>query len=320
MQLFYFLLYFTLSITCIQPSQICAPLRSRIKHHFHALRHCQRSNRTVIGLINAETVRECAEFARRKHGLAFNYGPKDRKQVNLFELVELRKANATGNTAPRPAKGTDTITTDPEEFYNCQVLDCPEYRNLSSIVNDTRFDYYSLYSRPPPQDNATCVPSIGMFVVEDRKMNYSLTFNECQAIGGSLAHVASEPRTNMISKLCDEGFVTENKSATNVSEALYYVGLKGTTGNKFFTSAKEPLECFLYRAWAPGHPSKTSQPGCVAISSNNSWTVHNCNKALPFICELHTSGPPKYKVHLKRKCSVKRPNNRIAPGKKTPLL
>ncbi|XP_055545857.1 uncharacterized protein LOC129730505 [Wyeomyia smithii] len=315
MQSLYILAYLTFFATSIQPSQICAPLRHRIKHQFHAVRHCQRSKRTVIGLINADTVSECAEYARRKHGMAFNYGPKNRGQVNLFELSTIRKENGTGNS-PHPSKGTDAITTEPEEFYNCQILDCAEHRNLSSIVNDTRFDYYSLYTRPLPQDNATCVPSIGMLVVEDRKLNYSLAFNECQSMGGSLAHVASEARTNLISHLCADVSLAANKSAANASGEMYYVGLNGTEGNKFFTSAKEPLDCFLYRAWAPGHPSNVNQPGCVALSSNRSWTVHKCNKPLAFICELHTSGPPKHEVRLKRKCSVKRPNNRIAPGKK----
>ncbi|XP_058824436.1 uncharacterized protein LOC131685055 [Topomyia yanbarensis] len=300
-----------------QPSGICAQHRDRIKHRFHALRHCQRSNRTIVGLKNTETVQECAEFARKRQGMAFNFGPKDRNRTNLFEVVQ----SHGNNTGGKPPKGTDSITTDPEEFYNCQVLECPEYRNLSMIVNDTRFDYYSLYTRPPPSTNATCLPSIGMFTLDDRKLNYSLAYNECHSMGGSLAHIISEGRTNMIARMCAaHESITNNRSTNATDSEMYYVGLNETVKDMFSTSANEPLDCFLYRAWAPGHPSKTRQPSCVAISANSSWTAHNCNQPKRFICELHTSGPPEHEVRLKRKCFVNRPNNRVAPGRKLVLV
>jgi hypothetical protein len=53
------------------------------------------------------------------------------------------------NFTTKPKPGTGFIIEESEEYYNCQVLGCPEYRNFSTIVNDTRFDYYSLYARPP---------------------------------------------------------------------------------------------------------------------------------------------------------------------------
>nr|XP_029727317.1 uncharacterized protein LOC115265617 [Aedes albopictus] len=301
----------------IHSDQTCSRHQQRIKHRFHALRHCQRSNRTIIGLINVKSVGECAEYARKKHGMAFNYGPNDRQETNLFDVLRVQQAAKSNQSSVAP-KGTDTITTDPEEFFNCQVLDCPEYRNLSTIVNDTRFDYYSLYTREPPSENATCLPSVGMFVIDDRKLNYSQAYNECRSMGGSLGHVASEVRTNQLTKMLIQELNRKNDTeATTGNRTMegVYVGLNETIRGAFITSGSEPLECFLYRAWAPGHPSKTRQPGCVAITPNNSWTVHNCNKPLRFICELHTTGPPKYKPSLMRKCSLKRPNNRIAPGR-----
>ncbi|XP_062548210.1 uncharacterized protein LOC134213292 [Armigeres subalbatus] len=306
-------------LSTVSSEQTCTRLRQNIKHRFHALRHCQRSNRTIVGLINVNSVADCADYARKKHGMAFNYGPKERNETNFFEVLKAQEA-AKSNQSTTPSKGTDTITADPEEFFNCQVLECPEYRNLSTIVNDTRFDYYSLFTRPPPSENATCIPSVGMFILNDNKLNYTQAFNVCHTLGGSLAHVVSEIRTNMLSKMvANEAGANMNRNITSIKENVTlgeaYVGLNEITKGAFITSGKEPLECFLYRAWAPGHPSKTRQAGCVAVTTNHSWTVHNCNKSLQYICELHTSGPPTHKVRLKRKCSLKRPNNRIAPGR-----
>lgn len=138
---------FTIILAAITGDQTCSRHRRRIEHRFHALRHCQRSNRTIVGLTNTATVAECAEYARKKRGLAFNFGPKNRNDTNLYDVLNAQEAVKSNRSVLTP-KGTDTITTDPEEFFNCQVLECPENQNLSTIVNDTRFDYYSLYTRP----------------------------------------------------------------------------------------------------------------------------------------------------------------------------
>uniref|UniRef100_A0A1B0CYY2 Uncharacterized protein n=1 Tax=Phlebotomus papatasi TaxID=29031 RepID=A0A1B0CYY2_PHLPP len=96
--------------------------------------------------------------------------------------------------------GKDIIEQS-EEYYNCQVLQCPEIRNFSSMVNDTRFEYYSLFANPPPPDNATCVPGLGMFIYFDKPENFSRAFNICREVNGSLAHILTEVRTNSLSKL-----------------------------------------------------------------------------------------------------------------------
>lgn len=90
---------------------------------------------------------------------------------------------------------------------------------------------------------------IGMFVLFKDHSNYSVASNSCSLIGGNLAHIISESRTNKISKFL--------KISTNSStkERLAYVGLNETTYNRFLTSNQEPIRCFQYRAWAPGHPS-----------------------------------------------------------------
>lgn len=108
-----------------------------IKHEFHPLRHCQKSNKTIIAVDNFSSVDECAEFARSSKALAFNYSPKNRCEKNLYQIA---------NENDREMKIAEEID---EKFYNCEALSCPEYRNFSTIINDTRFDYYSLYARPP---------------------------------------------------------------------------------------------------------------------------------------------------------------------------
>lgn len=102
---------------------------------FYPLRHCQRSNKTVIAYGNFEAFDNCAEFTRKHRGLAFNFSPKHRFARNLFER---------SNSSRLP-----TLHDDNDARYNCQVLECPEHRNFSSTVNDTRFDHFSLYTHPP---------------------------------------------------------------------------------------------------------------------------------------------------------------------------
>jgi hypothetical protein len=120
----------------LSASRKCKSLNAQKSFEFYPLRHCQRSNKTVIAFYNVDSLEGCVDFANKHRGLAFNFSPKDRYKTNLFELVKLNE------TARREFKHD-------KNFFNCEVLDCPEYRNLSSIVNDTRFDYYSLYTHPP---------------------------------------------------------------------------------------------------------------------------------------------------------------------------
>lgn len=97
-------------------------------------------------------------------------------------------------------------------------------------------------------ENATCLPSIGMFIIGKERANYSIAYNACTSIGGDLAHVASDQRTIALSQL----LVASTKSSTK--ERLAYVGLNETVRNEFHTSSAEPLACFYFRAWAAGHP------------------------------------------------------------------
>lgn len=282
-----------------------------IEKVFHPLRHCQRSNKTVIALYNVESQEDCAEHARNVRGLAFNFSPSDRK-INLIERE----------------RGNEKAMGEDEDFYNCELLECPEHRNYSTMVNDTRFDYYSLYTHPPRElspknfhspsfyrkfhlasENATCVKSVGMFMLSNERANYSVAYNICSSFGGNLAHVATEERNIELAMLLK---ITTNSS---LKERTAYVGLNETSPDKFFTSCKVPLTCFIYRAWAPGHPPEIRKPGCVAITPEASWKVFNCNRKLLFVCELLTSGPNPYVNNLNQTCSVRRPNNRFMPKK-----
>jgi hypothetical protein len=112
----------------------CKRLAGKTKHEYFPLRHCQRSNKTVIAFTDVETLSECADFAKKVKGLAFNYSAGNRSSENLFD----------------PPKNESEVTDSKfqHEFHNCEVLACPEYRNYSSVVNDTRYDYYTLYAYP----------------------------------------------------------------------------------------------------------------------------------------------------------------------------
>lgn len=113
----------------------CSSLYARNKHIYAPLRHCQRSNMTVIGWEDFSSVQKCMEYAKSLRGMAINFSPQDRRKRNRFE----NKTRSWRDESP-----------DAEEvFFSCQVLNCPEFRNFSSMVNDTRYDYYSLYAFPP---------------------------------------------------------------------------------------------------------------------------------------------------------------------------
>lgn len=223
---------------------------------FFAIRHCQRSKGTIIGLRNVSSLDRCAQFAREKKGMAFNFAKQERGYMNLFDTL---KKNETSKIP----KKVDLESF--EQFFNCEVIECPEYGNFSSIINDTRFDYFSLYGLPRktlPKSfytctlsniftafkNATCLPGVGMFILDDRPQNYSNAKKMCNTLGGSLSHILSETRTNSLS-----AFIRKNLNETIGTEA--YVGLNETIKGKFNTSADEPISCFTYRAWAPEQPA-----------------------------------------------------------------
>jgi hypothetical protein len=95
----------------------------------------------MIASTNVKSVKLCASYARSQRGLAFNFSPKNRQDKNFFEV----EANKNDTKKDVDNKSLDKA----RDFDNCEVLACPENRNFSSIVNDTRFDYYTMYAHPP---------------------------------------------------------------------------------------------------------------------------------------------------------------------------
>lgn len=46
---------------------------------------------------------------------------------------------------------------------------------------------------------------------------------------------------------------------------------------------------------------KKRTAGCVVLTTENSWRVVDCNRKLPFICEIFTSEPRK-SINLNKEC------------------
>lgn len=126
----------------------CSDLLATNETNYYPVRHCQRSNKTRIAATNVENLKKCEQFAEYNNGLAFNYGhgQKPRKKddsnnwVNLFDTFK-KEENYTDKWKG-VAKELE-LSNDP--YFNCEVFDCPELGNMSTIINDTRYDYYTVY-------------------------------------------------------------------------------------------------------------------------------------------------------------------------------
>lgn len=79
---------------------------------FYLVRRCHRSTGEILISKRTKNVEDCEKYCRERLGFAFNYNPPE---------------NAV-------------------EYHNCQILTCPEFANLTNLVNDTNFDYYSSYA------------------------------------------------------------------------------------------------------------------------------------------------------------------------------
>lgn len=70
-----------------------------------------------------------------KKALALNFVPLEALQDIERERKKMRrKDNGTGSLEP--------------VAYTCEVLKCAEVDGGLSLVNDSRYDYYSLYAKP----------------------------------------------------------------------------------------------------------------------------------------------------------------------------
>lgn len=144
-------LLFVVGLTLVSTQIFCSDLLKRNRTKFHPVRHCQRSNQTRIAAKNVANLEKCIQFTEHHQGLAFNFGhgKRPRKKsdqndlLNLFDVQrdkEMKKKNET-----KIVKEDTDLEKEIEPYFNCEVLSCPEMGNMSSMINDTRYDYYTLY-------------------------------------------------------------------------------------------------------------------------------------------------------------------------------
>ncbi|EDW49222.1 uncharacterized protein LOC6618842 [Drosophila sechellia] len=264
---------------------------------FHLVRHCQRAAADeALALENTSSLQECADLAHALRGLALNYAPGGpKRRLNSFDQKSFGKQ---GDKEQR-IRSRLSVFEQPGQFFNCHVLKCPQNNTFSSMVNDSRFDYYSLYGRPTVVRNYSCIPEVGLFVVYTQPsayLNASLTCSNSSEFTGSLAHIASEHRTNLLAQWLVE-FNIKSQSQAEGNVYLAYVGLVYNSSTSlspldFRNAQRESLQCFLYRAWDGGHPRVGGELGnasCVALTPQGTWQTLNCDRELPFICEIHTA-------------------------------
>jgi len=90
-------------------------------------------------------------------------------------------------------------------------------------------------------------------------LNASLSCSNSSEYTGSLAHIASEYRTNSLARWQLEFNRKSKPQGEEANVFLAYVGLVYNSSTSlspldFRNSQKESLQCFLYRAWDAGHP------------------------------------------------------------------
>lgn len=132
-------LYGGLDLACTNDNDSQSTLQE-----FHLLRRCQRSTKQIVDYAYVESLGECKKLARNRKGLAINYA-WETQAANLFN-VNVKIEN--GTNFPWKYSRKD-VADQPEEFFNCLVFGCPETVNMTAMVNDSRYDYYSLYTNPP---------------------------------------------------------------------------------------------------------------------------------------------------------------------------
>ncbi|GLV38160.1 uncharacterized protein CBL_12806 [Carabus blaptoides fortunei] len=203
---------------------------------FYRVKPCKRYNSSIIARANYNSFTKCLNFAKEKNGLGFNFSPK--KSTNNEDDYFVR---------------------------SCEVLGCPDLNNFTGLVNDTEFDYYTLYGNSDAIYNASCIPSVGIFQVNLASENYTRADNICRTAGGNLAHILSESRTSGLANIV-------LKHVLDYTNPAAYVGLNDIH--------------------AEGHPRpRKKRDDCVIIDTAKTWRAVNCKIKLPFICEIAPKPP-----------------------------
>jgi len=116
------------------------------------VRECQRAaTDDALALENTSSLEECMNLTRQLRGMALNYAPGGRKrQRNHFVHPPENESRRE-----KDARRRLNVFQQPGEFFNCHVLQCPQNISFAGMVNDSRFDYYSLYGRPTGDTDVT---------------------------------------------------------------------------------------------------------------------------------------------------------------------
>ncbi|CAH1645174.1 unnamed protein product [Spodoptera littoralis] len=239
------------TLTAISKCSVDTQLRTP---KYHLMEKCYRSKLGIVSKANFTSLISCQRLGFEKKGLAINFSP--------------REAWADSN---------ETID------YTCEVLKCAEADGGLSMVNDSRYDYYSIYAKPVPHVNTTCVPTLGMFFVITKRQNYTLGYRQCKNVSALPVDVTSEQRTDALAQLLASSSID-----------MAFVGLRSKNGSAFISVNGDALDCTTYRAWAPGSPRKARKKfDCVVLTKHRTWVSMPCKNNHPIVCELIPGGPYK---------------------------
>ncbi|TMW45913.1 hypothetical protein DOY81_009010 [Sarcophaga bullata] len=155
---------------------------------FYLIKANHRSLEERFFVDNVQTLEECIDMAVQYKGLALNYAPRERFK-HLFRESKISR---------------DHFWNQPQLYFNCHILRCPENTTMKTLVNDNSFNYYSMYRPPLASTHYVCLPEVGLFLLqtmpetfENASWNCRFAHNFC----GSLPHVATSMRTNALTQL-----------------------------------------------------------------------------------------------------------------------
>lgn len=94
----------------------CSLIQQKKPVKFYRVKTCKRYNTSIIARANYNSFARCLSFAKEKNGLGFNFSPEKPTNNEVDNFVR-----------------------------SCEVLGCPDVDNFTGLVNDTKFDYYTLY-------------------------------------------------------------------------------------------------------------------------------------------------------------------------------
>lgn len=142
--------FFTLILSAvfnlIATQLFCSDLLKKNQTKYYPVRHCQRSNKTRIAAKNVVNLEKCVQFAESNQAMAFNFGhgKNPRKKTAQNELINLFDLMKHQNDTKMHKNAMEIDSIEPY-YFNCEVLSCPESGNMSTMINDTRYDYYTMY-------------------------------------------------------------------------------------------------------------------------------------------------------------------------------